>query len=138
MKQKKVAFNLVLPGSEAQLMETELKNNGAELDELIYNYEPTSDEPDILFRAIEDPFLMIRGEATLNKLISSIIGQAKQANHSGVIMNATGRRLSIKEDPALAHGMVAISTFGGLKQYFPKKQKRDERLIVEELELLAH
>ena len=137
MKQRKVSFNLVLPSSEAGLMENELKNKGAELDELLYNYEPTSNEPDILFQARKDPFLMIQGKAALNKLISSVLDQVKQTNHPGVIMNATGQRLLIKEDPALRNGMVTISTCTGLKQYNPKKQKSDERLIVEQLKTMA-
>jgi hypothetical protein len=137
MKQRKVSFNLVLPSSEAGLMENELKNKGAELEELLYNYEPTSNEPDILYQARKDPFLMIQGKAALNKLISSVIDQVKQTNHSGLIMNATGQRLLIKEDPALDSGMVTISTCDGLKQYNPKKQKSAERLIVEELKAMA-
>jgi hypothetical protein len=137
MKQRKVSFNLVLPSSEAGLMENELKNNGAELDELFYNYEPTSNEPDILYQSNKDPFLMIQGRAVLNKLIASVIDQVRQTNHSGLIMNATGQRLIIKEDPALENGMVAISTLEGLKRYNPKEQKGDQRLIVEVLKIMA-
>lgn len=131
----KISFNYVVPRSKLNDLKSELSHKGAELDNWCYQYEPTNEEPEMLSHSDRDPFMVLHGTSKLDALINSVVGKVRREATNGIIMNATGRDLLIKENPEIEQGRIAISTMNGLMEYDMNARNANKQSIIEMLKL---
>ena len=111
-----VPFKWALRQSDIDRTVSELRDK-AHLEGRIEPFRPSPEEIDDYTHSNFDPMMMLTGAIAVAFLIERIVALVRDGNHGGVIIDARGRELNIREHPALSARTVVVVTPTGVQQF---------------------
>ena len=116
-----VSFRWAARAVDVAGLQQHLGKNGATLESNVERFRPPADEVEDYTEASFAPLMVVAGAVAVAILAQAILDFYRGAKHGGVIVDARGSNLDIREHPALQPGtIVVISREAQLTRFEPK------------------